>query len=273
MTLPPGTNLIPNSQSIDDFALSYIARSRVGLRSLFDNDNPTIAPQRRGVLLLCAMTTSTTSKSRNGVGQTTIDLLSAALQVDAAALHAVWSVESARASFQADGRPTILFERHIFWRRLVAYGIDPQIHAAREPGLVSRAPGEYGSAASQHARLARAENIHRAAARESASWGAFQIMGFHWRALGYDSIDTFVDAMYRDEAAHFDALARFLRLDPRLLPALRAQNWSTFAFAYNGPAYRKNRYDEKLAHAYQQFKATTESLSSGGAPQQGFKIV
>ncbi|WP_347558328.1 N-acetylmuramidase family protein [Robbsia sp. KACC 23696] len=182
-----------------------------------------------------------------------IDALSDMLHVEPAALKAVWQVESAGASFQHDGKPSILFERHIFWRRLVVHKIDPRSHALREPTLLSTTPGGYGTSASQHERLRRAERIHQAAARESASWGAFQIMGFHWRALRYASIDAFVEAMFRDEAAHFDALGRFLRLDPRVLRALRTRDWAAFARAYNGPAYRKNRYDEKLASAYRAF--------------------
>jgi hypothetical protein len=177
------------------------------------------------------------------------------LQVETAALQAVRDVESAGAAFQADGKPTILFERHIFWRRLIAHGIDPNMYAPHYPTLLSPTPGGYGPATEQHARLQQAERIHRPAACESASWGAFQIMGFHWAALRYDSIDAFVDAMCRDAFAHIDALGRFLSLDPRLIRALRARDWQTFARLYNGPNYRINRYDEKLARSYAAFKA------------------
>ena len=191
--------------------------------------------------------------------------LARTLRVEEAALLAVRDIESAGAAFQADGKPSILFERHIFWRRLVAHGIDPHIHAPHHPTLLSTSPGGYGRADSQHERLHTAEQIHRAAARESASWGAFQIMGFHWQAMRYDSVDAFVDAMYRDEAAHIDALGRFLTLDPRLIRALRDRDWPTFARIYNGPNYHINRYDEKLARSYAAFDAATASTRRGPA--------
>lgn len=38
-----------------------------------------------------------------------------------------------------------------------------------------------------------------------------------------------------------------------MLPALQAKDWAEFARRYNGPAYKENRYDEKLAKAYQKF--------------------
>jgi hypothetical protein len=35
-----------------------------------------------------------------------------------------------------------------------------------------------------------------------------------------------------------------------LADAIRTKNWPSFARQYNGPAYAKNKYDEKLAEAY-----------------------
>ena len=54
----------------------------------------------------------------------------------------------------------------------------------------------YGSTNSQWDRLERARAICRPAADESASWGIAQVMGFHWQALGWPSIDAFVQDMH-----------------------------------------------------------------------------
>ncbi|MEY8111095.1 N-acetylmuramidase domain-containing protein, partial [Burkholderia cenocepacia] len=60
------------------------------------------------------------------------------LDVPLACIRAVNEVESRGAGFLPDGRPVILFERHVFWKRLQARGIDPAPFAARQPDIVSR---------------------------------------------------------------------------------------------------------------------------------------
>jgi hypothetical protein len=51
-----------------------------------------------------------------------------------------------------------------------------------------------------------------------------------------------------------------------LMPAIRARNWAAFARGYNGPAYAKNRYDQKLAVAYAKHKARLKRLSAAPLP-------
>lgn len=182
---------------------------------------------------------------------------SQALDVPAAAIRAVTEVESKDAGFLPDGRPVILFERHIMLRQLVKVGrkdvADLQV---KFPSVVNRKPGGYRGGAAEHERLGLAATINRQCALESCSWGLFQIMGFHWKALGYESIQAFVNAMYRSEAAQLDAFVRFIKANPVLLRALRAKDWRTFAKTYNGPAYDRgdkdptNDYDVKLAAAF-----------------------
>ncbi|WP_081933632.1 N-acetylmuramidase domain-containing protein [Massilia sp. 9096] len=40
-----------------------------------------------------------------------------------------------------------------------------------------------------------------------------------------------------------------------LADVLRDKNWARFAYVYNGSRYRANAYDDKLRHAYQEYKA------------------
>lgn len=174
-----------------------------------------------------------------------------ALDVPVAAVRAVTEVESKGSGFLPDGRPVILFERHIMRRQLEKLGrkdvADLQV---KFPSIVNRQPGGYKGGAAEHERLGVAATINRQCALESASWGSFQIMGFHWKLLGYESVQAFVNAMYRSEGDHLDAFVRFIKANPNLLRALRAQNWAAFAAGYNGPAYRTNQYDTKLATAF-----------------------
>lgn len=183
------------------------------------------------------------------------DLVRAAdqLGVELASVRAMNQVESLGEGFLPDGRPKILFERHVFYRQLQAHGIDPEPIAAKSPHLCNQEPGGYQGGAAEYQRLEAAKMIHLAAAYESASWGAFQVMGYHWSDLGYESAPHFVAAMRESEAAQLDAFVRFIVHEPGLLPALKARKWSTVAKIYNGPAYARNLYDAKLAQAYAKY--------------------
>ncbi|WP_321944514.1 N-acetylmuramidase family protein [Burkholderia cenocepacia] len=177
-----------------------------------------------------------------------------ALSVPVATIKAVTSVESRGSGFLSDGvRPVILFERHVMRKQLIAHGntADASHFEHTRPDIVNRAPGGYQGGAAEWDRLDAAVRIDRQSALESASWGLFQIMGYHWKALGYASVQDFVNAMYRSEGAQLDAFVRFIKVNPNLAIALRKRDWPTFAASYNGPAYKANHYDTKLAAAYQ----------------------
>lgn len=193
-----------------------------------------------------------------------IDLVLAAefLKVDLAAVMAVNEVESRGRGFHVGGprhgEPVILFERHIMRRQLIHHEINPVPHQQQHPDLVNDKPGGYIGGPREHSRLLRAMHIHQTAAIESASWGLFQIMGFHWQHLDYPSAVAFAEAMKQDEAAQLDAFVRFIEADPALHRALRRLDWRDFASRYNGPAFEKNDYDTKLAAAYRRHAGTLE---------------
>lgn len=186
------------------------------------------------------------------------------LGVPLPSVMAVNQVESSGEGFAANGRPVILFERHVMRRQLLAHGMDEfnvgALSAAR-PGLVNIQPGGYIGGTAEHQRLVQAQQIHVAAALESASWGLFQIMGYHWQRLGYQDVQHFADTMALSEAAQLDAFVTFIETDPALHKALKARNWKQFARIYNGPNYAKNLYDVKLARAYAQFASEQEQAA------------
>ena len=172
------------------------------------------------------------------------------LGVPVAAIRAVVDVESRGSGFLPDGRPVILFERHIMRRQLRAKGIDTEPLEREQPNVVSSKAGGYQGGTLEHDKLGQAAKINREAALESASWGLFQIMGFHWELLGYERVQAFVNAMYRSEGDQLDAFVRFVKANPSIHKALKAQDWARFAKGYNGPEYAKNKYDTKLATAF-----------------------
>lgn len=194
------------------------------------------------------------------------DLAKAAqrLGVPVAAVYALNEVESKGRGFLDNGKPVILFERHIMYRQLqAARGAEVdqaelQRHADRMagqfPALVNPKPGGYSGGTAEHQRLASARQLDDTAALESASWGAFQIMGFWWERLGYASVQDFVAAMSRSEADQLEAFVRFIETEPALQKALKALKWATVASLYNGPDYKRNLYDVKLQRAFERYQ-------------------
>jgi len=185
-----------------------------------------------------------------------IDLVDAAdrLGVELAAVMAVNEVESRGNGFHfggpRNGVPIILFERHIMRRQLQHHGINPLPYQRAQPDIVNASPGGYVGGHREHDRRERAGEIHTAASIESASWGLFQIMGFHWKRLGYESAENYAADMAINEANQLDAFVRFVEKDKGMHAALRRHDWADFASRYNGPNYAANDYDTKLAAAY-----------------------
>lgn len=182
-------------------------------------------------------------------------LVARLLDVEVAALKAVQQVETGgKGGFFSPGKPAILFEGHIFWNQLKKRNINPESHVKENENILypKWEKGHYKGGMGEYDRLEQARQINHEAADASASWGMFQIMGFNYAACGEKSVDSFVKAMCASECSQLILSARFIK-QSGMLPALQAKDWAEFARRYNGPAYKENRYDEKLAKAYQKF--------------------
>lgn len=169
-----------------------------------------------------------------------------ALGVSVPAIKAVAEVESRGEGFLDTGEPKILFEPHIFSR--LTGGVYDKSHP--DISYPKWKHDAYGTVSSQHGKLQRAAALDRDAAMQSASWGLFQVMGFNWKAAGFKSLQAFVNAMYKGVDGHMDALVGFISGDHDMLRALQNLRWGDFARLYNGPGYKANRYDEKMAASY-----------------------
>jgi hypothetical protein len=174
--------------------------------------------------------------------QGAIEAAAARIGCDIAAVNAVIDVES-KGGFLADTRPKILFERHLF-HRLTGGAFD-----AAHPDISSSTPGGYKGGAAEYARLDAAIALDREAALKSASWGAFQILGRNHDAAGFANVEDFCAAMCRSEDDQLGAFVGFVTAN-HLDDELRRQDWAGFARGYNGPDFRKNRYDDKMAAAF-----------------------
>lgn len=188
------------------------------------------------------------------------ELAACLLDTETAALKAVKQVESGSCGgFVAPGKPTILFEGHIFWQQLQKRHIDPQALVRGNEDILYRnwERGHYKGGTDEYKRLEKARTIHREAADASASWGMFQIMGFNHAACGEPSVASFVEMMHKSELHQLLLSARFIR-SAGMLPALQQRNWAEFARRYNGSGYAQNHYDTRLAEAYRKFKSAAE---------------
>ena len=180
--------------------------------------------------------------------------VSLATSIEPAALLAICSVESGGRVFARVGgklEPLIRFEGHYFDRRLT--GVKRK--RARAEGLASPRAGVVANPRTQAGRwalLRKAEAIDRTAARESVSWGVGQVMGAHWAWLGYRHVDDLVTDARSGAAGQVRLMVRYIR-KADLLPAIKARDWAGFARGYNGPGYKKYKYDVKIGSAYRKF--------------------
>jgi hypothetical protein len=167
------------------------------------------------------------------------------------AMKALARVESGGAGWDASGLLACLYERHYLFRRIgLAWGM-----------YSSATPGGYTVDADGDGINDSWEKLADASCRygmetvfECASFGRFQIMGAHWRALGYASAPEFVWALSRAEAAHYDAFAGFIRANG-LTSALNRvdgnpENCRAIAAGYNGKGYAAQAYHQKIADAW-----------------------
>ena len=190
------------------------------------------------------------------IGMADLQAAAVKLGVPIASIRAVSSVESRGEGFLQDGRPVILFERQWFYKRLKAAGANAAALAQRYPSLCNPNRGGYAGGPAEWQRFKTASSLDAkapAAAIEACSWGVFQIMGFHWKTLGYASAQDYADRMAVSEGEQLDAFVRFILADKALHTALKQRRWAAFARSYNGPAYKENLYDTKLARAYERY--------------------
>lgn len=166
------------------------------------------------------------------------------------AIQAVAEQEAGiRGPWDEFGRPNILFERHKF------AGHTKNVWNTTHPDISNPNWGGYGRYSAQYPKLFRAATLDESAALKSASWGAFQILGENHVAAGSDSVEAFVDAMLTDVKSHLRAFVSFVSKDRRLVKALKDKDWTAFARIYNGPDYKKNQYDTKMAEIYKRLTA------------------
>lgn len=212
-------------------------------RWLFDHGQSIVIDGVGGPGTRAAIIAAFTNKAAPVVNDADITVLASRLGCTSKQIRAVAKVESGGGAFDALGKPKMLFERHLFHR--LTNGTHSVTSFSNPQG------GGYNE--DSWAKLAKAACVDPDAAFASASWGRFQVLGTHWKALGYASALDLAYSTVESEAAHYELLARYIEhngLKPALA-ALSANPADNVAFAkvYNGAAFRDFKYDRKLAVA------------------------
>lgn len=167
------------------------------------------------------------------------------LKCEVALVKALQEVETSGPGFNKDGSVVILFEGHWFYKLTKGkYGLTNYSY----PGWTR---AYYNM--DQHKRLQAAVEKDRDAALQSASWGAFQVMGFNYKKAGFKTIQEFINAMHKGEREQLLASCNFI-ISSGLDDELREKKFALFAYGYNGSGYAQNNYDVKLERAYNKYK-------------------
>jgi hypothetical protein len=84
------------------------------------------------------------------------------------------------------------------------------------------------------------------AAMESTSIGRMQVMGVHWKRLGFKNVNQMWDFAKDSEANQLWLGLKFIETDKNLFNAVQSWNTKKVAYYYNGKNYWIKGYDKKL---------------------------
>ena len=165
--------------------------------------------------------------------------LAAASGYEYAALMAVLRVESGGMGFASDtGKIIIQFEPSWFKRK------SPYTPS----GLWSQNGVERQSA--EWIAFNDAYRRNPTAAMESTSIGLMQVMGFHYKMLGFKTVGEMWDFAKESEINQFALGVKYIKSIPACDRALKNKDWRIFAYYYNGQQYEKFNYHTRLATEY-----------------------
>ena len=172
------------------------------------------------------------------------------LGVEENVIRAVAKVESGGKGFNKDGSIKIRFEGHHFRKQLIKQGLDADDLADDGYDDVIYTYDDRGGKKHGYSAYNRAKGLNSKAAKMATSYGAYQIMGFNYKAAGYGSVDDFV-ASQATTAGQVEAFINFVAANNQMLQALKDKDFTKFAKLYNGPSYSDNDYDTKMENEYE----------------------
>lgn len=178
-------------------------------------------------------------------------IVSTGTLISVPALQAFIAVESGGLGFAKDtGKIVIQFEPHYFKKR--------EPYAPSGAWSVNKVDVQ----SKEWIAFNNAFSIDADSAMESTSIGLAQIMGAHWKRLGYTSVGAMWDHFKSGEVAQIEGLIKFILADATLYRAVLTKSWTKVAELYNGAGFRelakkygREPYDLSMAKAYTKFSS------------------
>ena len=175
-----------------------------------------------------------------------------------ARIRAVAEVESAGSGWFNTRHVKILYERHKFWK----YNDDSS--APKSTFFNYPDSGNYTTDANKNdindswEKLLRACEYDPMGAFMSVSMGKFQVMGYHYKDMGFENPWDMMLSLVANEVNHYILLVKYVLVNNLKNAFLKIdakpENCVAFAKGYNGPAYSKYSYHSKIAGAYSKYK-------------------
>lgn len=188
-----------------------------------------------------------------------VSALAVASGFEPAVILAFTEVESAGRSFwTVNGKkcPAIRPEGHYFYRLLAAKSkalltraVNLRIASPKSGGV--KVPKQYADVYSLFNQMTE---IDRECALKSISMGVGQVMGEHYKRLGFSSVEAMWDRACGSLKGQVDIMLRFIKTDAHIVGAIQSEDWDEVFRRYNGPGYKKNRYAKKFAAALARFR-------------------
>jgi hypothetical protein len=210
------------------------------------------------------------------------DRLAADLGIEAAALHAVAAAEVGSLPPPPIGLPVIRFEVHSILRMsnedlssVIELRDAPTAWHADAHWYKNDPDAEWervhsGSQADEWGALAATSGIDPTSAMKCASYGVGQLMGWHYKTLGYETVQEMVADALLGPSSQFDQWGKFFKNknDGALLDSMRNLEWREFARVYNGPG-QVDYYGAALDKHYNKAK---KAIADGFTQEEHIKI-
>ncbi|KAA3659893.1 MAG: DUF3380 domain-containing protein [Calditrichaeota bacterium] len=199
--------------------------------------------------------------------------LCGAYRIEPGAAVAVLCVESSGKGFEArnQNRMIIRFENHLFWKywgkqnpekfhKHFKYGkyqnnkLKVWLGHSWRPDPTGSWQTFHGSQPKEWNVLEFARSLSDSDALTCISMGMPQVMGFNYKAIGYNSVEEMFDKFNSDIRYHIQGLFDFF--DKRMIRALQKRDFVEFAGYYNGSG-QKQKYGQWIQNHYDAFQQFT----------------
>ncbi len=159
------------------------------------------------------------------------------------------NVETGGRGFNSDGKIMIQFEP-VWFKRREPYAPSGN-WSVNKVDVQSREWQAFNNAFS----------IDADSAMESTSIGIGQIMGGHWKRLGYNSVGAMWDDAKKGIDRQIWQVCQFIHTDANLEKSVKRRDWSNIAYVYNGSGYKalavklgRTPYDVSMRNEYLKLK-------------------